>query len=343
MKVFLISTACLEVPPRTYGGLEQVVYDLSKRLAQRGHEVTVACPIGSQLPENVEMVPTIDLNTDKWNENLALLKILEDGRIMDADIIHDHSHRKSIYSSIKDHEEECHYLSTLHCPDSVLFPVLYPNLVTLSEDHRQAIFEHYGYESKVVYNGIDVDSYEFRKDKEDRFIFLGRPVEFKGALEAVQYCKKLDVGLDVVGGILEENPSLYTIRVAQECKLGSKWKYWGAVPFEIKKKLLARSKGLIFPFNRKTWREPFGLTVIEALASGTPVITWNIGVFRETLIHGKTGFLANTEEEFLEYMKRVDEIDPKDCRRDAEERWTDLRMARDYEDLYQRVLKGERW
>lgn len=340
MNILLISTTCLPVPPSTYGGLESVVYDLAEVLSRMNHEVAVACPIESKLPEGVTHIPTVSCYEYKWNENLALMEYID--RVQDYDIVHDHSHQKLVYLLFRKNEDSFSYLSTLHCPDSILYPVLNPCLVTISRDHQWRIYNKYGYTSNVVYNGIDVERYIYSEDKSNRYICLGRPNRHKGTLTAIKYCKELDVPLDVVGGLLEEAPTDYAVQVARECLLGSKWKYHGSVSHDTKAKLLSQAKALIFPFS-DDWNEPFGLTVIEALASGTPIVTWNRGVFRETIIHGKTGYLANNEEEFKQYMLEVDNINPEDCRRDALARWTRERMTSDYLALYNRVLAGEKW
>src|SRR5690606_33906727 len=94
-----------------------------------------------------------------------------------------------------------------------------------------------------------------------------------------------------------------------------------------KHKFIAQAKALLFPIQ---WEEPFGMAVIEALACGTPVVAMNRGAMPEIIEHGVTGFLANNEEEFGEYMLRVDEIDPAECRRSAEERFSAITMAESY-------------
>lgn len=339
MRILLISTACLEVPPAAYGGLEMIVYDLADILNSKGHEVTVAAPVGSKLPEGIKLLETVDLKHNKWMENKALLKYINEAS--NSDIIHDHSHQKLIYKLFRD-EYHCTYLSTLHCPDSILYPVLNPCLVTISKDHQERIYHRYGYKSIAVHNGIDISRMKYSEEKSDSFICLGRPNRFKGTLTAIEYCKELGYPLEVVGGMLEESPTEYVIKVARECLLGSMWRYWGAVTHKFKAELLSKARALIFPFS-DDWFEPFGLIAPEALASGTPVITWNRGPFKETIIHGKTGFLADDPVQFKEYMKRVDEIDPKVCRREAKKKWSREVMTENYLKVYEKVLKGEKW
>lgn len=340
MKIILISTACLPVPPAHYGGLEMIVYDLAVCLSEEGHEVKVAAPIGSKLPEPIEIIHTVNVNKNKWDENVALLNYIN--HVHDTDIIHDHSHQKLIYQFLEEHEADNRYCSTLHCPTSVLYQVVDPCLITISHDHAQRIRNRYGYWSRVVHNGIDLSRFTYSEEKGDRYIFLGRPNVDKGNLTAIRYCKELDLPLDMVGGALEDGPTDYSIEVARLCRLGSEWKYHGSVTHDRKAELLSNAKALIFPC-ADTWNEPFGLIIPEANASGTPVVAWNRGVFKETVVHGETGFLANNEEEFKEYMGMVDQINPKDCKKWVEDNFTREIMTENYINVYKDILDGKKW
>ena len=340
MDIMLISTACLPVPPPNYGGLEMVVYDLATCLFDKGHGVTIVAPIGSEAPDGINIIPTIDVTKNKWDENIALLKYLPHSE--NVDIIHDHSHEKLIYQFLAEFEDENRYCSTLHCPTSILYPTVNPCLITISHDHRDRIKSRYGYDSKVVHNGIDLDRFDYKEDKSDRYIFVGRPNPDKGNLTAIRYCKELDVPLDMVGGMLEDSPTEYAIEVARLCRLGSKWKFHGSVSHDKKSELLGNAKAMIFPCSYK-WNEPFGLTIPEANACGTPVIAWNRGVFKETVVHGKTGFLANDEEEFKEYMTMVDQINPTDCRKWVEGNFTKDIMTNNYLKVYDEIMDGKKW
>ncbi|HBO64625.1 TPA: glycosyl transferase, partial [Candidatus Saccharibacteria bacterium] len=114
--------------------------------------------------------------------------------------------------------------------------------------------------------------------------------------------------------------------------------YAGSLSGKRKHTFLAEAKALLFPI---TWEEPFGMSVIEALACGTPVIAMNRGAMPEIIEHGVNGFLANTQEEFEEYMLRIGEIDPNDCRNSVAERFSNEAMARGYVERYIEVLARE--
>jgi len=336
VNTLLISSAALGVPPDFYGGLEVIVYNLAKELSKRGHQIGIACPFESSLPSGVEHIQTISLRTHLGLENVAFSRYQE--RIKDFELVNDHSHTKVAYAYFKVNGGK--FLSTLHSPQSVSYPMEKPNLVCLTKFHSGYVRKNQGLRSRVAYNGIDLSKYWWTSQKSDRFIFIGRPYEGKGVLDAIRFCKKLDVPIDIIAGSLESNPSLYAIQVAQQCDFLSKWSYHGTVPHEEKVKLLAKAKCFVFPLN---WPEPFGITVIESLACGTPVIAYDKAGMSEIIKDGETGFLVKNEEEFLAAMKVIDRIDPKTCRRDAEKRWSDAKMTDRYEELYQEVMNGVRW
>jgi len=342
LNILLISTSALTVPPKTYGGQEQVLYDEAKELVKLGYKVSIAAPKGSMPPKGAKLIETVDLSREVWNEVKAYEKIKP--YIKKYDLIHDHSHAKQIYNYYgKKEKRNPALLSTLHCPTIPLFLTLKPNLVCVSRFHARYIKRKYGLETKYVRNGIDLSRFKFEKNKEDYFIYIGRPTPGKGTLDAIRFCKKLDVPIKVItGNVPTEQITDYWVQVARECWFLSKWEYLYEVSHEVKVELLSKAKALLFPVQ---WEEPFGLTVIEALACGTPVIAYRHAAMPEIIKDGETGFLVKykDEEAFMKAMKRVDEIDPVDCRRDAEKRWTSERMTKDYINLFNKVLDGEVW
>lgn len=112
--------------------------------------------------------------------------------------------------------------------------------------------------------------------------------------------------------------------------------YSGNLGGARKTKFVSEAKALLFPID---WEEPFGMAVIEALACGTPVIAMNRGAMPEMIEHGKNGFLANNEVEFEEYMNRIDEIDPAMCRESVERNFSSEKMASQYVERYEEVLR----
>jgi glycosyltransferase involved in cell wall biosynthesis len=209
----------------------------------------------------------------------------------------------------------------------------------------------------AVHNAIQLNDFPFVAHKKDYFITLARFSPDKGQHIAVKLAVKLNKSLRMAGTIagigsnrrllLELSNPLSSYRSNQEFRYYSdkilpavlhhrKISYVGNLSGARKMTFISQAKALLFPID---WEEPFGMAVIEALACGTPVVAMNRGAMPEIIEHGVTGFLANNEKEFEEYMLRVDEIDPTACRRSIEEKFSSGTMALNYIDRYNEVIK----
>jgi glycosyltransferase involved in cell wall biosynthesis len=113
--------------------------------------------------------------------------------------------------------------------------------------------------------------------------------------------------------------------------------YAGSVGPEDRNALLGNAAALLHPIN---FDEPFGLSVIEAMACGTPVIAINRGSMPELIVDGKTGFLVHTLDEAVAAIERIPEINRADCRQHVEEKFTVERMVAGYIEVYRKSLEG---
>jgi glycosyltransferase involved in cell wall biosynthesis len=210
---------------------------------------------------------------------------------------------------------------------------------------------------KTVYNAVDVRDFPYVEQKKNYFITLARFNEQKAQDIAVKYCHKLHYRLRMAGTIGDiETPRKLLLELANpmsKYRQNHEFRYYSdnILPYVVrnpritysgnmagKKKLkfISEAKALLFPIR---WEEPFGMAVIEALACGTPVVAMNRGAMPEIIEHGVNGFLAETEEEFAEYMQRVDEIDPADCRMSVKRRFSAELMASNYIERYYEVIE----
>ncbi|HET9098010.1 MAG TPA: glycosyltransferase, partial [Candidatus Saccharimonadales bacterium] len=209
---------------------------------------------------------------------------------------------------------------------------------------------------RVIYNGIEVNDYIFSAKKDDYYTIVASFSPDKGQGTAAKACHDLGLPLKMAGtigsGISEprqleaamKDPasqlkydrgfSYFLKEVAPYLEKGS-IEYVGKVTGHRQKEHFARAKAFLFPID---WEEPFGIAVIEALASGTPVVTYNRGAMPEIIKHGVNGFLANSYTEFKQYVKRVGEIDPAVCRRSVEHKFSTEVMAEEYLKLYKNIL-----
>lgn len=209
---------------------------------------------------------------------------------------------------------------------------------------------------KPVHNGIEVDDFPFVTDKDDYFITLARFHPNKGQAIAIDACQKEGVRLRMAGVVgdmarpkqvmMELANPLSSYRNVADFRYFSDRvfphledgliEYVGDLADGPKLKFLSRARALLFPIQ---WEEPFGMAVIEALACGTPVIAMERGAMPEIISHGRNGFLAHTKREFREYIRRIGDIDPADCRASVEQKFSGEAMAREYLERYQTLLE----
>jgi len=346
MKILLNSTCVFPLPPPAYAGTEWIVYDLAVLLRRFGHEVSVAAPKGSQLPEGMEHIPTSDPTWDASAEmNVAWPAVLkriwkEETKEAPFDIIHDHSFMGWPYMAAKDHPE-IRVTWTLHSYSEMTKPppVRHPNLITLSKFMAAHWSMKLGVHVEYVYNGIDPSRFEFSDKKGDRYLFLGRIARIKGAHEAVEIARRTRVPIDIVGEDRFTGEQEYVMRVMDSTK-GTTARYVSHVDAQEKVRFLRDARALIFP---SLWGEPFGLAILEANASGTPVIALKNGAIPEIVVDGKTGFLCSSVDEMVVCIGKESEIDPYACREHVVQKFSSERMAREYEARYQRILNGSGW
>jgi len=192
-----------------------------------------------------------------------------------------------------------------------------PNTVFVSRNHAiRHGSTHY------IYNGIRPKDFKYREKKENYFFFLAKVSwKVKNVDLAIRLAKVMGFKLIVAGG--------------WRLSFRRKVKFVGEVDDKEKAELLAGARALIFPTN---WQEPFGLVTIEALASGTPVITTNKGAMPE-LVTSDVGFRCNTFEEFKEAINRIDGISPGKCRKRVKENFTAEIMTEKYIKAYEKIIQ----
>jgi glycosyltransferase involved in cell wall biosynthesis len=309
------------VPPAHYGGTERVVDWLIKALAFEGHKIYFFGPYGSNVPF-AEKVFLLKFPDSGHYENIIDFRDMIPG---DTDIIHIHGPSSLEYSYP--------VLKTIHGNPNIIsgrkVSANYEHCSFVSNTHRNYCGMP---ENPYVYNGIDLSEYIYSEDKDEYLLFLGK-VDWgvKGLSYAIKIAMDLKLKLLIAGDFLI--PSNYN-KIKSELT-NDYIKYVGPVRGGEKAELLAGARALLFPVR---WQEPFGITVIEALASGTPVLTSHLGAMPEIMLQGVTGFMCGTIGEMKESIKWLDRIDPKTCRKHVEDHFTSQRMAQDYLKLYEQVI-----
>ncbi|MBC7690132.1 MAG: glycosyltransferase [Methylotenera sp.] len=319
MKIVLFHPTFL--PPRDYGGVERVVLWLAKGLRDRGHQVWVAAYPGSRLPAGVTLLEMAPDDSSAF----ALLKRLPAG----TDVVHFMAPPEpgSLASLPSAH------LLTVHGNGKPGEKFLL-NSVFLSRDHAA----RHGAQA-YVHNGIDPSEYDFSpRRKDDRYLFLSKTSwKVKNLRGAVSVCRGAKVGLRIAGG---NRPWLVRSGVRCRSLLGADLHWEGPVSGARKAELLARAKALLFPV---LWEEPFGLVVVEALMSGTPVIATPKGGLSE-LVTSDVGILLNWRDQDAwrdQLREGTARWEPEACRERAMKLFHFQVMAASYEQYYRKVMSGQ--
>ena len=197
----------------------------------------------------------------------------------------------------------------------------------------------YKFYDAVIPSGFDLSEFQFKdwSEKEDYFLMCGRMVWSKGVDIAAQVAEKVGKKLILAG----------TSYGPEDCNLGNEWpshvEYVGYADVEKRKKLMAGAMGLFCP---TIYNEPFGYVAIEAMLSGTPVITVDWGAFTETVQHGVTGYRCRTFEQFVWAAKNITTISPQACREWAAENYNFQKIGKMYKEYFQSIInvsKGTGW
>ncbi|MFL5447020.1 MAG: glycosyltransferase [Gemmatimonadales bacterium] len=286
------------VPVRGYGGTQRVVIWLARGLAELGHKVTLLALTGSHIAEGT----VVELQpADLADSRFDLSRFVPDT----ADILH-------LHAPLARPPAQPHVF-TLHGNRSP--PLAAANTIFLSADHAR---RHGG--SAFVYNGVDPSEFIFRAEKSGYDLFLGRLHRAKGYRWAIGGAKRAQKRLIVAGGW---RPSLRR-----------SLRFVGSVDGQRKAALLAGADCLWMP---ALWEEPFGLTLIEAMMSGTPILGTRRGALPE-IVSEEVGKLADSLDEVIAHRDAIDRIDPYACRGRAERWFTHTRMAEGYVRMYQNYL-----
>jgi glycosyltransferase involved in cell wall biosynthesis len=187
-----------------------------------------------------------------------------------------------------------------------------------------------------VHNAVDTEAFEFRTSKDGYLLCIGRICERKGQDVAVQVARRSGCKLVLAGRVHPKERDFFAERVLPHID-GDQIVFEGEVPNDRKRELIAGASALLLPIRVP---EPFGLVMVEAFASGTPVIATPLGAVKEIVTDGVTGFLSGSVKGMAAATERLGEIDPERCRAEAVDRFDPRAMADGYEELYQSVLGG---
>lgn len=347
-KIALVAPFEELVPPKTYGGTERIVYALAEELVKHGHNVTLLASKGSHTPAKLVACVNKPIRTLPESHIAGVRQGLNYqglGHAIDYlnknkfDIVHNHfGWQLLLFKNLIKAPIVTTLHGTLSEPTEKYMHNALKNerFISISNSQRR-----HGAKLRyvaTVYNGIDTSRYKFNNKPDDYLVFLGRIHPHKGPEYAIEIAKKSGRRLIIAAKIDPYERHYYEDEVRPLID-NKRIKFIGEVNHSQKVKLLKKAYAMIAPIQ---WDEPFGLTTIESLACGTPVVAIKRGSMREIIKDGKTGYLCSNMDEMIDCIEEIDKIDRSACRIDAEQRFTAARMAEDYLKVYKKVINQNR-
>ncbi|MFN6560956.1 MAG: glycosyltransferase family 4 protein [Nostoc sp. ChiSLP01] len=344
MRIAQVAPLLERVPPPAYGGIELVVALLTDELVRRGHEVTLFASGDSVTLAKLVSVHPHSLRLDRTVKDYSIYEMLELAsvyqRAAEFDIIHSHLGYAALPYANLVTTPTVHTLHGIFTPDNekiFSFGKKQP-YVSISDAQREPrLGLNY---VATVYNGIDISKFEFYPKPENPpyLAFLGRMSPEKGVHLAIEIAKQAGWTLKMAGKVDVVDVEYFETQIKPQID-GEQIQYLGEANHAQKNALMGGAVATLFPI---TWREPFGLVMVESMASGTPVIAMNLGSTQEVISHVKTGFVCDRIQECISAIEKITKLDRYACRQHVENRFSVEKMVDGYEAVYQQII-GEKF
>ncbi len=346
LRIALIAPPWYPVPPHGYGGIELVVYLLAHELTELGHEVTV---FGRQSGGN--RFELLALSPEGWTEDLGgrehltreatyIRRAYEVVGRRPFDVVHDNSgYMGLVVASLLPLQSAT--VATLHgdltAADAEFLSAIdrHVDLVAISRA-QQGLVAGVRW-AGMVHNAVDDRVLDFDPKGGEYLVELARICPEKGQHLAIEVARRTGMRLILAGKIGEGSEAYFRKQVRPH--LGDKVEWVENVAGRDKGKLLAGARAMIFPIQ---WEEPFGLAMVEAMATGTPVVTTPRGAATEIVEEGVTGLFGDDVDGLVEAIHRVADIDRERCSEHSRRRFSARQMARGYEEIYRAAISAKR-
>lgn len=336
LRIGVIASIAHRTPPRDYGPWEQVASTLTEGLVALGHDVTLFATADSLTSGRLHAVAPRGYEEDdrvdaKVYGGLHIAAAFE--RADEFDVLSNHFDFLPLtYSRLV----TTPVVTTIHGFSSEQIVPVYrayddiAHYVSISDSDRHPDLTY----DATIHHGIELDRFTFRPEPGSYLLFFGRIHPHKGTHLAIELAQRAGLPL-VIAGIIQDRDYF---RDLVEPHLGSAGiTYAGPVGPADRDALLGGALALVHLIS---FAEPFGLSVVESLATGTPVVACGLGSMPELIRHGTTGFLVDDVGQALEALAELGSLSRSECRADVEARFTAARMATDYADVFARVAAG---
>lgn len=334
MKIGVIASVAHRTPPKNYGPWEHIASTLAEGFVARGHDVTLFATADSEtsarlvapVPSGYEETTGADAKVAEALHNSTAF-----GRAGEFDVLANHFDFMPLtYSRLV----STPMVTTIHGFSSPKIVPVYrafddiAHYVAISDADRHPDLRY----AATIHHGIDTAQFTFRPDPGEYLLFLGRIHPDKGTHLAIEVARLTGLPLIIAGVIQDEE----YFRVAVEPHLAeNSVTYVGPVGPQRRDELLGGARALLHLIG---FAEPFGLAVVEALATGTPVIATPLGSMPEIIRDGETGFLVTDVAAAVAALAKVDQLDRRVARDDVRERFSADRMIDDYLALFERIV-----
>jgi glycosyltransferase involved in cell wall biosynthesis len=335
MKIAMLAPISWRTPPRHYGPWELVTSLLTEALIARGVDVTLFATADSITAGTLEAVVPTGYSEDP-SLDAKVMEILHVGHVFerakDFDIIHNQADFVPLaFTRLVDTP----IVTTIHGFSSErIVPVFKAyedrvDYVAISAADRHPELRY----AATIHHGIPVEDFPFDAEGSDDLLFFGRMHPDKGAGEAIRLARATGRRLTMAGIVQDQG---YYDREVKPFLDGDRIRHVGAIGGAERTRALGHARALLHLID---FEEPFGLSVIEAMACGTPVIAYRRGSMPELIDHGVTGFLVESFDEAVAAVGKIARIDRGACRAAVIDRFSVDHMAARYSALYDDILQ----
>ena len=330
----MLAPIAWSTPPAHYGPWEQVTSHLTEGLVKRGLDVTLFATATSRTAAKL-VATTAAGYAEQEGQDAKVLECLHISQVMGVanafDIVHNHFDFMPLgYTPLIDTP----VVTTIHGFSSDRIIPVYEryngatDYVSISDSDRSDRLDYIA----TVYNGVDGEQFTVREEKEDYLLYFGRIHPHKGAAEAIAIARRAGRPLWIAGLIQDHD---YWREQVEPHVDGESVRYLGNVGPSDRDRILGQAHALLHPIS---FDEPFGLSVAEAMMTGTPVIAFNRGSMPELIEHGKTGFLTDDVEGAADLVSACGDLNRWEIAEVSRDRFSVDRMVDSYIDVYRRIL-----